>query len=221
MTTKQQKQLAECKPPSSNCTLPTLGRQIPTERIRRLLKAYPKATAITDTYNEALQYEILKSGKTLGDIALNRNTPTLYDVDAMYDRRGGKPARVAYTWVYLRINFLNMACDQSAGMTDIQIQDLAEMIVSHYGFLNLAELSLFFVKFRLGYYGELYGALSPYRITCALRRFMSERVDSIAEAERMQQEAKEAALMAFYDKNHDRFISYEKYLQEKMKENGK
>lgn len=46
----------------------------------------------------------------------------------------------------------------------------------------------FFQKFKLGYYGEFYGAVDPMRIMSALKKFAEERAELMVQFEREQRE---------------------------------
>lgn len=109
---------------------------------------------------------------------------------------------------------MNDYAEQSQGITEEQLQELCHLILGEYYYLNLAELSLFFAQFKLGYYGEFYGVIGPMKIANALRKFDDERRISIARYEeekrrkRREQEEIERAKNA---------VSYEEYKRLKGK----
>ena len=63
---------------------------------------------------------------------------------------------------------------------------------------------LFFHRFKAGFFGDFYGAVSPLSITKALRQFMSDRAVAIEHHEQKEREA----LLKEQKKNA---VSYEEY----------
>lgn len=84
------------------------------------------------------------------------------------------------------------------------------MIAIEYPYLKISELLLFFHRFKAGRYGHFYGNVDPLRITTALREFISERNNIIADFESKQTKEKHERDMA-------NAITREEWLEMKQK----
>lgn len=85
--------------------------------------------------------------------------------------------------------------------------------------MNLAEICNFISRFKLGKYGQFYGAIGPMKISCSILEYVKERRIDMERYEREQyriQQQKEI------EERGNNSISYAEYLeQEKMLvENG-
>ena len=77
-------------------------------------------------------------------------------------------------------------------MKDEQKDEAAHIISCDYGHLNIAEVALFFLKVKSGYFGEFYGILDTVRLLSILKKFMVERTKAVnAYQERKDREDKE------------------------------
>lgn len=76
-------------------------------------------------------------------------------------------------WLTIAITDLNIFCG-SKSMTDNQIEDLADFLVSEYKDVKFSVMQLFFYRFKRGDFGKFYGTVDPMVITCALKDFINE-----------------------------------------------
>jgi len=82
-------------------------------------------------------------------------------------------------------------------------------------YLKVSELMLFFHRFKAGKYGEFYGVVDPQRIMSGLNMFLRERVEEIAQYERIvaQKRIEEES-----KQRDERCITHEEYLKIKTEE---
>ena len=94
-----------------------------------------------------------------------------------------------------------------------QIEQTARAILTNYSYLNMAEVMLFFSRFKGGRYGKPYGNLSGREISAAINLFLKEREIEILALEN-EIKAKKLKERAEYEKKYA--ISHEEW--EKLKE---
>lgn len=113
-------------------------------------------------------------------------------------------------WLKIYIDNLNDFCGVKEKLTDVQIIELANIIYYEYYYLNIAEIALFFIKYKTGTFGEFYGVIDPLKITSAFIEFTKGRRAAIDALER--KDAKEQA-----DLNRLKWaasaVTYEQYLE--------
>lgn len=83
--------------------------------------------------------------------------------------------KVAEVWLQIQLEELSEFVSVREPLTTDQLEQLAGLIYETYPHLNLAEIMLFFQRFKRCRYGRLYGRLSPMAIMEALTVFMTER----------------------------------------------
>ena len=121
----------------------------------------------------------------------------------------------ATSWLNIQINDLS----EYAGVKKLDIrqnEELASTILAFYGYMTVAELMLFFFKFKAGEYGKFYGSVDPLVISEALLDFKAERAKVYAdiEKERINKESKKYH-------NVPNKVTYEEYLKLKQQaDNG-
>lgn len=81
----------------------------------------------------------------------------------------------AKSWAAIQLWNLAEFAGCKTKLTEDQIDELAQIICTEYGYLKLTELMDFFRRFKLGKYGKFYGAVDPLVITCALQEFLADR----------------------------------------------
>lgn len=163
-------------------------------------------------YNPNLQEATI--GRPLAELSGNRNIPTLATVGSAYGRG------LARQWLAIQINNLNKYAEQGKGIEAWQIEDLTGLLLAEYYWLNLAELIYFFGRFKIGKYGEFYGAVGPMRIASALRTFVAERKTALDNAGR---EENNRRLAEEYERHKQEAISYDewqKIKKQREKQNG-
>lgn len=164
-------------------------------------------------YNPDLQGKLAKSSLTLADIAMNENIPSLANIRSVYGEDN------AVRWLKVQFDSLNDYSEQGKGITDSQLDELCNLVLGEYYWMNLAEICNFISRFKLGKYGQFHGAIGPMKISCSLLEYVKERRIDVERYEREQyriQQQKEI------EERGNNSISYAEYLeQEKMLvENG-
>lgn len=120
---------------------------------------------------------------------------------------------VAEAWVMAQIENLNDFCGVQKKMEESQMEEVSRIILVDYSFLKVAELMLFFHRFKSGKYGEFYGVVDPQRLLSALNKFLNDRFLDIARFERTKANKER-------DETGVNRISYAEYLKMKAeKEN--
>lgn len=179
-----------------------------SEKQLALLEKYPTPSRMAVDYNPDLQCKLAKSNLTLADIAMNGNIPSLANVRSVY----GEDSTVL--WLKTQFNSLNDYAEQGKGITDSQLDELCNLILGEYYWMNLAEICNFISRFKLGKYGQFYGAIGPMKITSAMLDYIKERRIDIERYEREQyrlQRQKEIE-----ERGNNR-ISYAEYLERERK----
>lgn len=90
------------------------------------------------------------------------------------------------------------------------VANIAAVIVSGYGHLNIAELLHFFRLFKAGYFGKFYNAVDGLTITTALQAFEKQRKSVILQAESDRREAESQRRRAEYLEWQQRAVSHDK-----------
>lgn len=132
------------------------------------------------------------------------NYPTLAQLKNSY----GDKAAIA--WLIPQITDCVAFTNNKGVLNDRQVEALAALIASDYFYLKVSEIMLFFHKFKLGKYREIYGNFSSMAITLSLNEFLTERnsIYSRIELEKEWQKRKEEKKAA---------ISYSEYIKSKTK----
>lgn len=183
------------------------------EKQLALLEKYPTPSRMAVDYNPDLQGKLAKSSLTLADIAMNENIPSLANIRSVYGEDN------AVRWLKVQFDSLNDYSEQGKGITDSQLDELCNLVLGEYYWMNLAEICNFISRFKLGKYGQFHGAIGPMKISCSLLEYVKERRIDVERYEREQyriQQQKEI------EERGNNSISYAEYLeQEKMLvENG-
>jgi hypothetical protein len=109
------------------------------------------------------------------EAAIALDTPA---VGALVHHGGAKAVRayVSGHIVALR-DFINLR----GAMTDDQTVATAELVVSEYGNLSLADIALIFRRAKLGQWGEFYGRLDGQIILGWFKKYYDERCEAFAQ----------------------------------------
>ena len=169
-----------------------------------LLRQYPDPIELMVKYNLDLQAKIIRTGKTIGEIAQNSAIPSLGLLNACYGDM------MPIEWLKTQIGSLNDYAENGNGITPEQLNELSSLIFAEYYYLNLAEICLFIARFKLGHYGEFYGAIGPMKIAKALRQFMTDRRIECERWERQKDERDKAIQREKWEKEA---ITREQYLK--------
>lgn len=178
------------------------------EKQLALLEKYPTPSRMAFDYNPDLQGKLAKSNLSLADIAMNENIPSLANIRSVYGED------CAIRWLKVQFNSLNDYAEQGKGMADSQLDELCVLILGEYYWMNLAEICNFISRFKLGKYGQFYGAVGPMKITSAMLDYVKERRIDIERYERDQyriQRQKEI------EERGNNGISYVEYLERERK----
>ncbi|WP_262434485.1 DUF6633 family protein [Jilunia laotingensis] len=95
-------------------------------------------------------------------------------------------------------------------LTPEQLRETSRLILAAWPGLTAGEICLFIARFKIGEYGQFYGAIDPMKIMSALHRFAGERVQ---EAERYEREKSRDRKVEKEAKG----ITYEAYLEVKRR----
>lgn len=101
-------------------------------------------------------------------------------------------AKTAEAWVAIQLTDLSEFAGCKGKIEPAQAEQTARMIQQSYGHLTIAQLMLFFQKFKRCAYGKFYGAVDPMVIMGALTDF-SDEVGAELQRRRQAAEKTEAA----------------------------
>lgn len=189
-----------------------LGRQLQKRELnlkqRALLTKYPDPAQFIMDYNPDLQFKIVKCKASHSDLAMNLSIPTLGLLASTY----GDETPVE--WLKIQFGTLNDFAEVSAKMGNDQLQELAEIFISEYYYINAAEICFFIARFKSGKYGRFYGAIDPMKITSAMLDYIKERRIDIERYEREQYRVQREREIEERGNNR---ISYAEYLERERK----
>ncbi len=153
-----------------------------------------------------MQAEIIRSNVTKALLAKNTGIPTLGLLNGTYG------AKTPMEWLKIQFGSLNDYAEQGVGMTNEQSSELSSLVLSDYYYLNMAEICLFIGRFKLGDYGQFYGAIGPMKIVNALKQYVRERRTEIDFYEREQARNNRDRQCEERSKNA---VTYEEYMRRK------
>lgn len=110
--------------------------------------------------------------------------PSLSRVNKLYGEG------TAEQWLTYQIGQLNLFCG-AQNMSKQQLAYLCSYIVGDYYYLSVTQLVYFFHQIKMGRYGSFYGKVDPQKITDALRSFIQERNDILANIENEERKKEE------------------------------
>lgn len=173
-----------------------------------ILEKYPTPSRMAVDYNPNLQGKLAKSNLTLADIAKNDNIPSLANIRSVYGEDS------AVRWLKVQFDSLNDYAEQGKGITDSQLNELCNLVLGEYYWMNLAEICNFIARFKIGKYGQFYGSIGPMKITCSLLEYIKERRIDIERYERNQYRMLRQKEI---EERGNNGISYEEYLERESK----
>lgn len=173
-----------------------------------ILEKYPTPSRMAVDYNPDLQRKLAKSNLTLADIAKNDNIPSLANIRSVYGEDS------AVRWLKVQFDSLNDYAEQGKGITDSQLNELCNLVLGEYYWMNLAEICNFIARFKIGKYGQFYGSIGPMKITCSLLEYIKERRIDIERYERNQYRMLRQKEI---EERGNNGISYEEYLERESK----
>lgn len=130
--------------------------------------------------------------------------PTLFVMAEAYG-----PA-VADSWTEIQLRDLSEYAGCRDKLSLQQIEELARVIRSQYGFLKLTELMRFFLLFKSGRFGRFYGSVDALAVAEAIGKFCVMRRDiiNVIERERRQRIAEQEEA-----EHRKHCITYEEHLR--------
>lgn len=151
--------------------------------MQRCLSRYGTAENFLTLFNPSHQYEYTRD--------LTRvyagTSPNL----GVLARAFGQNIPVA--WLIAQIRDLSEFAGVRDKLDGDKARSLAEVIAYTWPHYTVAELMLFFLRFKSGRYGRFYGAVDPIVITEALHQFADERAGELAAIEKAQRHEREEA----------------------------
>lgn len=157
-------------------------------------------TEILKVFTPDLQGTLCKNSEE----CLFGDYPTLAGLNKKYGNDS------ATAWLIPQITDCVAFTNNRGVLDDGQTESLASLIASEYYYLKVSELMLFFRRFKLGRYRQIYGNFSPMAITLSIREFLLERNNACFKHEaEMEAKNQEKGMMGT--------ITYKEYL--KLKHN--
>ena len=173
--------------------------------IAEAVRIYGDSDRFLKTLNPSIQIQVAANVER----AYMGKAPRLSAVCGAYSQE------VAETWLMAQLENMNDFCGVKQKMTIPQMTELAKMLIVEVYYLKVTELMLFFHRFKAGKYGEFFGVVDPQRIMSGLNAFLRERIEEIAQYERLvaQKRIEEEA-----KQRDERCITHEEYLKIKSEE---
>jgi hypothetical protein len=103
--------------------------------------------------------------------------PTLSRIKIIYGRG------TAESWLMAEVSDLSEYTNTKK-ISPRQNEELAASILLNYGYMTIAQIMLFFLKFKSGEYGKFYGSVDALVISDALNSFKYDRMRDIDEIEK-------------------------------------
>lgn len=120
---------------------------------------------------------------------------------------------IAESWLEIQLRDLNEFVGVQNKMSVEQMQSLAKSIFYYYPGFKVTEFILFFQMFKMGEFGQFYGAVDSLVLTNALKSFFeyrNSRITYFESIERMSKREKELKKMLENDKN-GKNMTYDEY----------
>lgn len=115
---------------------------------------------------------------SISSLSLNDKIPTIGLI------RGAYGDTAALEWLKTQFGSLNDYAENGIGINAFQIEELSWLFIQEYYYINVAEICLFLSRFKLGKYGQFYGAIGPMKIASAMKEFINDRRIAIESKER-------------------------------------
>lgn len=160
----------------------------------------------SNDYNPDLQRKLISRNIALSELALNEKIPSLGLLRSTY----GEEAPIE--WLKIQFGNLNDYAEQGKGIEPEQLNELCVLFLAEYYYLNAAEVCLFIGRFKVGKYGQFYGAIGPMKIMSAAIEYVKERRKSIELYEREAERKRRK-----YEQNNREGIAYAEYIEIKRR----
>lgn len=135
-------------------------------------------------------------------VALNPERAYLGKAPSVNNIRKAYSLEILTVWIIAQLEDVNDFVGVREKMTLAQMEHIAHIVITEYGYLKASELHLFLYRLKAGRYGIFYGCIDPLVITRALTQFMQQRRTEIAaiehkrELERLENQRKQWATTA-------------------------
>lgn len=168
-----------------SCMTALQRANVSSERKNEIIGLYGGPVEFAGRFNPTIQWKLREIGADYAR-CYAMDYPTMWEVRETYGMD------VLTNWMAVMIENLNDFCNVRDKMKDEQKDEAAHIISCDYGHLNIAEVALFFLKVKSGYFGEFYGILDTVRLLSILKKFMVERTKAVnAYQDRKDREDKE------------------------------
>lgn len=128
------------------------------------------------------------------------NAPTLEKLNKQFGEG------MAQEWLTYQIIDFSEFCGVRQKITAMQLQQVAMLLTSEYKEMKVTDFMLFFRRFKLGYYGQLFGAFDPLLLTNKFLEYKKERSAIIIRMrEKEQKDNRNKA------KSKENYVSYEEW----------
>lgn len=160
-------------------------------------------------HNPDVGIVIYQRGYTSGQLAMQPNIPTLAHIAEEY----GEAAVIS--WLKIQVDSVDRLLGAKA-FDELARTDAARLIYAEYKSMNVANMLLFFARYRIGEYVEAVANAGGgvYRIIAALRLYTSTMKDDIARLERRRDDDRMYAQRMEWSR---KAISYDEWVQERDK----
>lgn len=173
-------------------------------RLKELYHRFPKPEQFFIAYNPDLQVRLLADGFTPALLAARPANPTLALLGELYS------PTTPLEWLKIQLGSLNDFTEVHTKLTPEQLRETSRLILAAWPGLTAGEICLFIARFKIGEYGQFYGAIDPMKIMSALYRFAGERVQETERYEREKSRDRKVEKEA-------KGITYEAYLEVKRR----
>ena len=175
--------------------LKVTARSLPSGGRNATLRRWPTADSLMQTFHVNRQIELTQDP----DRCYFSNAPTLNVVNNIYGEGTSEE------WLCYQIGNLSEFSGARDKIDNDQLNEIAALIRSDYGFLNMAEIMLFCRRFKKGQYDKFYGSVDPITIMRGLNEFCKERSYAYFMHEQKERERIEA------ERSKQSYLTYEEY----------
>ena len=128
-----------------------------SSRLQAFYLKYPKPEQFFTAYNPDLQTRLLSGGLTPADLAVRPANPTLALLTRLYTRTA------PLEWLKIQLGSLNDFTEVRTKLTTGQLHETAQLILAAYPMLTAGDICLYIARFKIGQYGQFYGAIDPMK----------------------------------------------------------
>lgn len=143
---------------------------------------------------------MLASGLTPTDLAARPANPTLILLARLYT------CTTPVEWLKIQLGSLNDFTEVRTKLTPEQLHETARLILAAYPTLTAGDICLYIARFKIGQYGQFYGAIDPMKIMSGLRQYTEQRNREMERSKREETQARK-------ENNSTNGITYEAHLE--------